>query len=110
MTLTSKIQKVRDALKGITGINLYHYWRPNMQPPFLVWAETGEATSFDADNGKREQAIEGTADYYTLTEYDSTIDAIQSAINTLGGGWVLLSVEYEDVTKLIHYSWTWRIR
>ena len=81
-----------------------------MQPPFLVWAETGETTSFDADNGKREQSIEGTADYYTLTEYDSTIDAIQNAVNTLGCGWVLANVEYEDETKLIHYSWTWRIR
>lgn len=110
MTLSDKIKRVRDALIGIDGINLYHYWRPNMQPPFLVWSETGETESFNADNAKREQAIEGTADYYTLTEYDANIDAIQTALNTLGGGWVLTSVDYEDETKLIHYSWTWRIR
>lgn len=110
MMLSDKIKRVRDAFAQLDGINLYHYWRPKMEPPFLVWQETGEATSFDANNSKREQAIEGSADYYTLTEYDATIDAIQDALNGLGVGWVLTSVDYEDETNLIHYSWTWQVR
>ena len=109
MTLSKKVQQIRDALKTVNGLNIYHYWRPNMVPPFVVWAETGEADSFHSDDHKTEQGIRGTADYYTKTEYDANIDAIQTALDSVGA-FRLDAVEYEDETNLIHYSWIWEVR
>jgi hypothetical protein len=74
-----------------------------------VWAETGESDSFNADNGKKEQVIEGTMDFYTETEFDPLFDEIQSVLDEMCCGWVLDSVQYEDSTKLIHYSWNWEL-
>jgi hypothetical protein len=74
-----------------------------------VWAETGESDSFNADNGKKEQVIEGTMDFYTETEFDPLFDEIQSVLDEMCCGWVLDSVQYEDSTKLIHYTWNWEM-
>ena len=79
-----------------------------MEPPFCVWAEDGE-NGFNAGNRKAEQAITGTVDYYTLQEYDPTLDNIQAALNSLRIPWQLNSVQYEDETNLIHYEWTWEV-
>lgn len=84
----------------------YHYWRPKLDPPFCVWAEDGEDDSFSSDNRKQEQQIHGTVDYFTKKEYDPTVDAIQSYLNSLDDfGWRLNSVQYEDETNLIHFEW-----
>lgn len=112
MTLQGKIERIGAALVEKVGRNVYHYWRSNITPPFCVWAEDGEDSAFDADNEKGEQAISGYVDYYTKTEYDPTIDLIQDALRDITGvafGWRLESVQYEEDTNLIHYSWTWSV-
>lgn len=108
MTLQEKIKQIGDTLAALTT-NVYHYWRPQMEPPFVVWAEAGESSSLDADDRKQMQAIEGTVDYYTKTEYDPLCDSIQQALNALGTGWKLDAVQYEDETNLIHYTWSWEV-
>lgn len=108
MTLQEKIKQIGDALAALTP-NVYHYWRPQMEPPFVVWAETGESGAFNADNRKREQAVEGTVDYYTKTEYDPLCDSLQQTLNALGIGWQLDNVQYEPETNLIHYTWSWEV-
>lgn len=107
MTLQNKLQPLGEALAAVVP-NTRHYWRPNMKPPFCVWAEDGE-NGFAADDKKAEQAITGTVDYYTLQEYDPNVDKIQQALNTPGIRWRLNSVQYEDETNLIHYEWTWEV-
>ena len=118
-TLQSKLEKIGNALvagftvdKTVT-VNVYHYWRPKMQAPFVVWAEDGESYErINADNHKAEQAITGYLDYYTKTEYDPKIDTIQDILNGMNGfpfSWYLDSVQYEDDTNLIHYQWIWRV-
>ena len=126
MTLQQKLQRVSSALvsgltvtdEGATTSHLvcpiYHYWRPNMSAPFVVWAEDGEQSpAANADDRKAEQALTGYVDYYTKTEYDTTMDLIQDALLSLQGdisfGWRLDTVLYEDDTNLIHYQWTWVI-
>lgn len=85
-----------------------------MAAPFCVWAEDGEAfESFNGDNRKGEQAVSGYVDYYTKTEYDSTLDTIQDVLLSISGdipfAWRLDSVQYEDDTNLIHYQWVWGV-
>ena len=116
MTLQQKLERVGAALVGglaSSECGVYHYWRPMMQAPFCVWAEDGEASQLGADNLKAEQAVYGYIDYFTKTEYDANIDAIQAALQELAGQiafyWRLDSVQYEDETNLIHYQWEWRV-
>lgn len=131
MTLQTKLSRIGSALvTALTGqlpdnvevltkdipvhyCDVYHYWRPQMQAPFCVWAEDGEGTSFHADDKKQEQVVTGFVDYYTKTEYDSALDVIQDTLNTLMSlipfAWVLNSVQYEEDTNLIHYEWRWEL-
>lgn len=86
----------------------FHYWRIKEEAPYCVWQEDGEDNSFHAGNRKTEQQIHGTVDYFTRTEYDPALDAVQSYLETLDDfGWRLLSVQFEDETNLIHYEWEW---
>lgn len=111
MTLQSKLKRIGEALTEALGASVYHYWRPQMQPPFCVWAEDAEDGSLDVDNRKAGQTIVGYVDYYTKTEYDPALDTIQEALDGIEGafGWTLDSVQYEDDTGLIHYQWHWSV-
>lgn len=108
--MMSKLIRIRDALNSIEGLKVYHYWRPRLEAPFCVWAEEGEGDSLWNDNHKKEQIITGTIDYFTKTEYDEMVDAIQNALDGVEVlGWNLDSVLYEEDSTLIHYSWNWEI-
>ena len=93
------------ALYEALGANVYHYFRPTGQIPACVWQESGEDNSFHSGNHKTEQAIRGTVDYYTQTEFDTNADTIQATLDGLGAAWWLESVQYEEDTKIIHYEW-----
>ena len=113
MTLQQKLERIGTALVEALGENVYHYWRPNMTAPFCVWAEDGETTPLDADNRKQEQAIGGYVDYYTKTEYDTALDAVQDTLKSIAEdvpfAWRLDSVQYEEETNIIHYQWVWSV-
>lgn len=108
--LQTNLKKIRDAFVGISDkVNVYHYQRPQMTAPYIVWAEDGEDDSFDSDNHKAEQVIYGTLDYYTETEYDPVADAIQGTLNAFENlSWRYDATDYEDETGLIHHTWHWR--
>lgn len=108
MTLQSKLQYVGKAFSDAVTAS-YHYFRPADIWPCLVWQEDGEGESFHASNRKREQAIHGTTDYFTQTEYDPAIDDIQDTLEAIAAAWSLQSVQYEEDTKLIHYEWEWTV-
>lgn len=108
MTLQGLLQQIGTALSS-SVTNVYHYTRPQGLSSFLVWQEDGEATSFHADNHLGEQAIHGTCDYFTKTEFDSAIDTIQEVLDGLMITWSLQSVQYEDETEFIHYEWEWSV-
>lgn len=117
--LQTKIERIGRAIvdgltvNGTPVCGIYHYWRPEMQAPFVVWGEDGEDSAIDANDRKEEQAITGFLDYYTKVEYDERVDAIQAILYDLQGeapfGWRLDSVQYEDETNLIHFQWLWVI-
>lgn len=95
----------------IENLDVYHFERPEEQgPPYAVWQEEGEKNAFSANNRKEEQTIEGTLDFFTQTEFDPLVDDIQDALNSIENcSWNLDTVQYEDNTKLIHYTWSWEL-
>ena len=106
MSLVSKSKKIRDALNQVEGLVAYHMVKPtSVKAPYAVWQEDSEGQSLHANNSKAEQVLEVTIDYYTLTEYDPMIDAIQETLNTNQLAWLLNSFQYEEETKLLHYEW-----
>lgn len=108
--MMSLLIRIKDALTSIDGLTVYHYWHPRLQAPFCIWQEESEGDSLWASNHKKEQIITGTIDYYTTQEFDPMVDLIQEKLNEIECfGWSLVSVDYEDETKLIHYSWDWEI-
>lgn len=108
MSLQSKLYQLGAAFSTLTD-NVYHYWRPVKSAPCIIWAETGEENSFHANNRKKEQNIIGTVDLFTKTEFDPLADSVQATLENLGVTWSLDSVQYEDETNLIHYSWQWGV-
>ncbi|MBD5102038.1 MAG: hypothetical protein HDT27_04945 [Subdoligranulum sp.] len=106
MTFQSRLQALGEALAALPP-KCYHYWRPKMDPPFIVWAENGQDSAQWANNHMAEQTLGGSVHYFTKTEYDPVCDSIQGVLNSLGLGWALESVQYEEETNLIHYEWSW---
>ena len=108
----TKLRPIGEMLAAISRYT-FHYWRsaPKGVNAYIVWAEDEEATSLDADNKKQIQGIHGTIDYFTKTEFDSTVDAIQDGLNELENvSWRLSSVQYEDETTFIHHEWEFWVR
>lgn len=108
IALQLKLRQMGEAFATVTK-NAYHYFRPVTSFPALIWAESGEAESFHADNHKSCQTIQGTVDLFTKTEFDPLLDDVQTALEGLGVAWYLSSVQYEDETNAIHYEWTWEV-
>lgn len=101
--------RIQAALRGV--VQSVHHYRASdgTLPPYAVWAEDGEAASLMGDNMKIAQAMTGTIDYFTRTEYDPKAQQIQDALNGLEIFWRLASVQREEDTGLIHYEWVWEI-
>ena len=106
MLLTDKLKNFAEKIAEIEDVNIYHYFRPMMSAPFILWAETGENNNFSADNHKDEQIVGIDIDYYTKAEFDGVTDDIQEILQEIECAWTLSSVAYEDDTELIHYSWS----
>ena len=108
--MMSKITRIKNALIGINGLKVYHYWRPRLEAPYCVWQEDGEGDTIWSNNHMEEQVITGTIDYFTRTEYDPMINQIQNALNDAENvGWGLNSIQFEEETNLIHYEWSFEV-
>lgn len=89
------------------GVPVSHYAAHKQPDAYIVWAEDGQASAVWADGKMQEQAIAGTVDYFTKTEYDGNVALIQAALNGIDVSWRLESVQYEEITGYIHHEWSW---
>lgn len=105
MTFQDKVEQIGKLHEGVVP-NVYHYFRPQLKAPYAIWQENGTNDLF-ANNQTAEQAVTGSTDYFTKTDYDHAVDAIQDMFGRNGFLWRLNSVQYESETGLIHYEWFW---
>lgn len=99
-----RLQDLRDELLSLRH-PVFHYFAHQQPDQYIVWAEDGQGQAGHGDNSMTTQTIQGTIDYFTKTEFDSTFNQIQEKLNTLDLAWRLNSVQYEEDTKYIHYEW-----
>lgn len=100
------LHEIADALLTV-GVPVSHYAAYEQPDKYIVWAEDGQADAIWADGHMQEQAITGTVDYFTKSEYDANVANIQAALNSIDVSWRLESVQYEDFSSYIHYEWVW---
>ena len=87
-----------------SSYNVYHYYRPMMAAPFIVWAEDSERDDLHADNQKAEVVVNINVDVFTQTEFDPLLDAVFNYLNDQGLPFSISGVDFEEDTRLIHYS------
>lgn len=75
---------------------------------YFVWAEDG-ANDLLAGNSHAERAMTGRTDFYTKQEFDPWAGALEQSFVDHGIAWSLVSVDYEEETGFIHYSWDWEV-
>lgn len=110
MSMQAKLKRIAQILNDTSAERVYHYYHPaDIDAPWIVWAEDGESESFNSNNKKSEQYVHGTIDCYTLEEFDPLLDEIQDVLTEAEIEWSLLSVQYEDITNLIHYEWEFNL-
>lgn len=105
--LSDLLSKPITAFKDLDYV--FHYHKPaNVTAPYAVWIEQND-DDFHSDNLKAERCLEGIIDFYTQTEGDVRVDAIESALQSMSSSWTLSAVQYEEDTALIHFSWDWSV-
>lgn len=111
MSLNSVLRRFCDAVAGLglSGTTIRHYWRANLTPPFLIWAETGDGDARWLDNKLGHRNVGGVLDYFTKMEFDPNVDKIETMFSDFGCSWYLDTVDYEEETNMIHYSWIWSV-
>ena len=103
----SMLERLQAALAALG--DAHHYVAaPNSTPPYMVWAEDGD-NDLLAGNVHAERCITGTVDLYTRTDNDPLFTAIPAALEGIGASYYLNSVQYEEETGLVHYSWDWEV-
>ena len=103
-----QLADVKTALLAVTT-NLRHYDATGLIGDYVVWSEDTQSDAVYAGGQMKEQAIQGTIDLFTKTEYDPKVSQIQAALNNAGIGFYLDSIQYESDTKFIHYQWIFSI-
>lgn len=100
--------QVQQALLTVTN-NVFHYTALKAIPPYIVWAEDSGGQQIQADNIMSGQVIQGTIDYFTLTENDANVEEIQAALTAAEISFFLNSVQFEEETGYIHFEWVFEV-
>lgn len=100
------LQKIPDALFPIIP-NFNHGFVGNDSGyPYGYWQEDSAGDTVRADNVTDKQAISGLIHYFTLAEYDPTVQLIQRALDYAGISWRLSDIQAgESDERITHYIW-----
>lgn len=102
------MERLRKALASVTE-NCYHFYPSSTtETPYVVWAEDGR-NDLKASNVHVEKAWTGVVDLYTRAENEPLVLEIESAFESIHCAHNLVSVDYEEETGKIHYSWDWEL-
>lgn len=102
------MKSLREALVKLTD-KVYHYFAPpNTDPDYIIWSEDG-SNDLKAGNVHAERAWTGVIDLYANDEDNPLVRGISEVLEEIGAAYNLVSVDYEEETGLIHYSWDWEL-
>ena len=106
----SALQIIVDTLLQILPDKVYHFSAPKeADNPYIVWAEENTGAPMMANNKHAELVITGSIRYYTMTEFDTTVDDIQEALDNAGIANRLTQISYNQDTDTIEYWWDWEV-
>ena len=98
------MSKIANAL-ATTGFDFTHFaWSHAPSSDYGVWAEE-YGTELKAGDIVVEQVMNGYVDYFTRDDSDAPRTTIQNAMTNAGIVWHLDTVQYEEDTGYIHYTW-----
>lgn len=106
--MQERLEKIKSVLLSVMP-DVYHYTADQKKEHYIVWAEDSGGSVHAVDDRVVDQAIVGTVDYYTKTEFDKNIDLIAAAMIDAKISFRLNSVQYEDETGYIHYEWLFEV-
>lgn len=102
------MEKLRKALSAVAE-NCYHFYPSSLtKNPYVIWKEDGR-NDLEAGNVHAEKAWTGVVDLYTETENDPLVSDIEGAFESIGCAYNLVTVDYEEESGKIHYSWDWEL-
>lgn len=108
ISMHTKIKQIRDLMLEVTE-NTYHYKALKQPDQYIVYAEDTGGNDLAGDNKKTCQAIQGTIDYFTKTEFDPNVEKIQEQLNNAEISFYLNSIQFEEETEYIHWEWVWEV-
>lgn len=103
----NSLDALKSALLSVTD-NVGHYKAHKKTDKYIVWAEDSGYGGY-GDNQHTTRTLSGTVDYFTKTENDPNVDAIDFALDSAKIAHRLNSIQYEDETSYIHYEWVWTV-
>lgn len=99
----------RGALERGTGLPFACYaWQ--MTPDGDAWGTVNLAGQDGArwgDNRMAEQLLTGQVHLFSRTADTAGFNAVQHVLDGLRVVWRLSAVQYEQDTRLLHYTWVW---
>lgn len=108
MGMFEMLERVKAALLTVP-VDVFHYYAMKKPDQYIVWAESSEGDSLEADNRKEGQSLEGYIDYFTRIDKDPNVEAIQEALKSAEIAFFLNDVQREEETKYIHYVWRFEV-
>ena len=102
------LQEFKDLLSAVTP-NVYHYRQPKgVTAPWVTWAEQSRSGLFGGDR-REAYADHGVVDLFTKAEWDPLVAAIETMFCEAEVAFELEMIQYEEDTKLIHYTWSFEV-
>lgn len=98
---------LKAALLSVTD-NVGHYKAHKKTDKYIVWAEDSGYGGY-GDNQHTTRTISGTVDYFTKTESDPNVEAIETALDNAKIAHRLNSIQYEDETGFLHYEFIFTV-
>lgn len=99
---------VNELLEGLnsTGIRFAHFaWSHSPdENTYGVFSETDYSAQW-SNNHKGEEKITGEIDLFTRDDTDAKKMLVENVLDSLGCGYKLSNIDYEDDTGFIHYTW-----
>ena len=105
----TNLEQMRTRIETATGYPFALYaWQQT--PSVQAWGIinlVAEQGAVWGDNEQQEQALTGQLHLFTRSAGGADMLAVQEALKQEDVSWRLSAVQYEQDTRLLHYTWIW---